>query len=65
MHDGLVDADDEQREVLEQAWQIACRPRLTLVQGGGVTTVTVTNAGNRPGIVPGIVPETFSACLAG
>ena len=28
-------ADDEQREVLEQVWQIARRPRLTLVQGGG------------------------------
>jgi hypothetical protein len=35
VHDGLVDATDEQREVLEQAWQIAQRPRLTLVQGGG------------------------------
>ena len=29
------DATDEQREVLEQAWQIAHRPRLTLLQGGG------------------------------
>jgi DNA-binding transcriptional ArsR family regulator len=35
VHDGLVDATDEQREVLEQAWQIAQRPRLTLLQGGG------------------------------
>jgi hypothetical protein len=35
VHDGLVDATDEQREVLEQAWQIAHRPRLTLLQGGG------------------------------
>jgi predicted ArsR family transcriptional regulator len=34
VHDGLVDATDEQREVLEQAWQIAQRPRLTLLQGG-------------------------------
>ena len=35
VHDGLVDASDEQRAVLEQAWQIANRPRLTLLQGGG------------------------------
>ena len=36
VHDGLVpDASDEQREVLEQAWQIAHRPRLTLLQGSG------------------------------
>ena len=34
-HDGLVDATGEQRAVLEKAWQIADRPRLTLVQGGG------------------------------
>ena len=26
---------NEQREVLEQAWQITQRPRLTLLQGGG------------------------------
>jgi S-DNA-T family DNA segregation ATPase FtsK/SpoIIIE len=35
VHDGLVDASDEQRAVLEQAWQIASRPRLTLLHGGG------------------------------
>ncbi len=35
VHDGLVDATDEQREVLEQAWQVAHRPHLTVVQGGG------------------------------
>jgi DNA-binding transcriptional ArsR family regulator len=35
VHDGLVDATDEQREVLEQTWQIARRPRLTVLQGGG------------------------------
>jgi hypothetical protein len=35
VHDGLVDASDEQRAVLEQAWQVANRPRLTLLQGGG------------------------------
>ena len=35
VHDGLADASDEQREVLEQAWQIANRPRLTILQGGG------------------------------
>ena len=35
VHDGLVDASDEQRAVLEQAWQIANRPRLTLLHGGG------------------------------
>jgi DNA-binding transcriptional ArsR family regulator len=35
VHDGLVDATGEQREVLEQAWQITQRPRLTLLQGGG------------------------------
>jgi predicted ArsR family transcriptional regulator len=34
VHDGLVDADDEQRAVLEQVWQMGRRPRLTLVQGG-------------------------------
>jgi hypothetical protein len=35
VHDGLVEADDEQRAVLEQALEIASRPRLTLLQGGG------------------------------
>ena len=36
VHDGLVpDVSDEQREVLEQVWQIAHRPRLTLLQGSG------------------------------
>src|SRR6266496_2656184 len=35
VHDGLVDASDEQRAVLEQAWQVANRPRLTLLHGGG------------------------------
>jgi hypothetical protein len=36
VHDGLVpDVTDEQREVLEQVWQIAHRPRLTLLQGSG------------------------------
>jgi DNA-binding transcriptional ArsR family regulator len=36
VHDGLVpDVSDEQREVLEQVWQIARRPRLTLLQGSG------------------------------
>ena len=35
VHDGLVDASDEQRAVLEQAWQVANHPRLTLLQGGG------------------------------
>ena len=35
VHDGLVDAGDEQRAVLEQAWQIANRPRLTILQGSG------------------------------
>jgi DNA-binding transcriptional ArsR family regulator len=35
VHDGLVDADDEQRAVLEQVWQITRRPRMTLVQTGG------------------------------
>ena len=35
VHDGLVDASDEQRAVLEQAWQVANRPRLILLQGGG------------------------------
>jgi predicted ArsR family transcriptional regulator len=34
VHNGLVAATPEQREVLEQAWQIAHRPRLTLIQGG-------------------------------
>jgi hypothetical protein len=31
VHDGVVQADDEQREILEQVWQVAHRPRLTLV----------------------------------
>ena len=36
VHDGLVpDVSDEQREVLEQVWQIAHRLRLTLLQGSG------------------------------
>jgi predicted ArsR family transcriptional regulator len=35
VRDGLVEADDEQRAVLEQALEIAGRPRLTLLQGGG------------------------------
>jgi hypothetical protein len=35
-HDGLVPGmTDEQREVLEQVWQIAHRPRLTVIKGGG------------------------------
>ena len=33
--EGLVDADDEQRAVLEQAHDLIRRQRLTLVQGGG------------------------------
>ena len=36
VHDGLVPGvTDEQQEVLEQVWQIAHRPRLTLLHGGG------------------------------
>jgi hypothetical protein len=35
VRDGLVEADDEQRAVLEQALHIAGRPRLTLLRGGG------------------------------
>ena len=36
VHDGLVPGvTGEQREVLEQVWQIAHRPRLTVLQGGG------------------------------
>jgi DNA-binding IclR family transcriptional regulator len=31
VHDGLVEASEKQRAILEQAWQIARRPRLTLV----------------------------------
>jgi DNA-binding transcriptional ArsR family regulator len=31
VHDGLVEASEEQRAVLEQAWQLARRPHLTLV----------------------------------
>ena len=35
-HDGLVPGmTGEQREVLEQVWQIAHRPRLTVIEGGG------------------------------
>jgi DNA-binding transcriptional ArsR family regulator len=35
-HGGLVPGvTDEQREVLEQVWQIAHRPRLTVLHGGG------------------------------
>jgi hypothetical protein len=38
-HDGLVPGmTGEQREVLEQVWQIAHRPRLTVIQGGGGDT---------------------------
>jgi hypothetical protein len=36
--EGLVDADDEQRAVLEQAHDLIRRQRLTLVQGGGGDT---------------------------
>ena len=35
VHDGLVDAGDDARQVLEEVWQIAHRPHLTVVQGGG------------------------------
>jgi hypothetical protein len=36
VHDGRVPGvTDEQRAVLEQVWQIAHRPRLTVLQGGG------------------------------
>ncbi len=31
VHEGRVDADEEQRAVLEQVWQLTGRPRLTLV----------------------------------
>ena len=34
VHEGLVEADDEQRAVLEQIWQIAHRPHLTVLRGG-------------------------------
>jgi hypothetical protein len=34
VHNGVVQADDEQRAILEQAWQIARRPRLIVLQGG-------------------------------
>ena len=39
VHDGGAPANDEQRAVLEQVWQITHRPHLTILQGGG---------GNRP-----------------
>jgi hypothetical protein len=35
VHDGLVPADEEQRQVLEQAWQLTRRPYLTVLHGGG------------------------------
>jgi hypothetical protein len=36
VHDGVIQADGEQREILEQAWQLAHpRPQLTVLQGGG------------------------------
>jgi hypothetical protein len=35
VHDGVVQAEPEQREILEQAWQIAHCPHLTVLQGGG------------------------------
>jgi DNA-binding transcriptional ArsR family regulator len=35
VHDDVVQAEPEQREILEQAWQIAHRPHLTVLQGGG------------------------------
>jgi hypothetical protein len=31
VHEGRVDADEEQRAVLEQVWQLASRPHLALV----------------------------------
>ena len=35
VHQGLVEADDDARSVLEEVRRIAARPRLTLLQGGG------------------------------
>jgi hypothetical protein len=35
VHDGLVEADDDARQVLEEVRRIARRPHLTVVQGGG------------------------------
>jgi hypothetical protein len=35
VHDGMIPADDEQREICEQAWQLMHgRPKLTVIQGG-------------------------------
>lgn len=35
VHDGVIEAEPEQREILEQAWEISHRPRLRVVRGGG------------------------------
>jgi predicted ArsR family transcriptional regulator len=35
VHQGLVEADDDARSVMEEVRRIAARPRLTLLQGGG------------------------------
>jgi hypothetical protein len=35
VHQGLVEADDDARSVLEEVRRIAARPRLTLLRGGG------------------------------
>jgi hypothetical protein len=56
VRDGLVEADDEQRVVLEHALQAASRPRLTLLEGGGVAD---GDSAKRSRIVPGNVPGTI------
>ena len=35
VHQGLVEADDDARNVLEEVRRIAARPRLTLLHGSG------------------------------
>jgi hypothetical protein len=61
VHEGLVEANQEQRAVLQQAWQIARRPHLTLVpplpdNEKGLRTVTGFASQMRPAVRPRCVP---------
>ena len=70
MHEGLVDANEEQRAVLEQAWQIARRPQLSLVpplpdNDEGLRTVTGFTSRMRPAMRPRCVSQAAQRSAMG
>jgi len=69
VYEGLVDASEEQRAVLEQAWQIARWPRLTLVpplpdNDEGLRTVTGFASRMRAAVRPRCVPAASRRLLS-